>query len=136
MLHMAYFILTTVVQYTFRIRQILGALAHDFSVSAEGFLSAVDGRTLKVTLPRSLTTYTIRAIEARTFTAATLLGFIAIFIAYYSQSPWRKLPPSPRGLPIIGNALQVMDTKWLVSKDCKERFGEDGIIYLVGCVLS
>ena len=121
MLHMAYFILTTVVQYISWIHQILGALVHGFSMSVERFLSAVDGRT-----PKSLTTYTINAIwEARTLTAAILLGFIVIFVVYYSNSPWRKLPPSPRGLPIIGNVLQVMDTKWLVSKDCKERFGED-----------
>jgi len=138
---MAYFFLTTVVQYISWIRQILGDLAHEFSMSAERFprrfLSAVDWRTSKFMLPRSLTTYSIKAIwEARTFTAATLLGFIAIFIIYYSHRPWRKLPPSPRGLPIIGNVLQVMDTKWLVSKDCKERFGEDEPIYLIGLVLS
>jgi hypothetical protein len=65
-----------------------------------------------------------------------LLGLIVIFIVHYSRSPWRKLPPGPRGLPIIGNALQVMDMNWLISKDCKERFGEDILSYLIGCVLS
>ncbi|KAH9960117.1 hypothetical protein BC827DRAFT_413964 [Russula dissimulans] len=31
-------------------------------------------------------------------------------------------------LPIIGNILQVMNKPWLLSKDCKDRFGE--IVYL------
>ena len=72
----------------------------------------------------------IKAIlEARAFTAGAFLGLVVIFVVYYSRSPWRKLPPSPRGLPIIGNALQVMDVSWLISKDCKERFGEGSIVY-------
>jgi len=39
------------------------------------------------------------------------------------------LPPGPQHLPIIGNALHLMDKRWLISRDCKERFGELLIIY-------
>ena len=68
---------------------------------------------------------TVNAIwETRTLTAGILLGIVIIFIVNYIRSPWRRLPPSPRGLPVLGNALQLRDKSWLLSKDCKERFGE------------
>jgi hypothetical protein len=53
-----------------------------------------------------------------------LLALLVIFIVSYARSPWRKLPRGPRRLPIIGNALQLLDMNWLTSKDCKDRFGE------------
>ena len=57
-------------------------------------------------------------------TAGIILGLAIIFAIRYNTSPWRKLPPGPRRLPILGNALQLRDKSWLLSKDCKERFGE------------
>lgn len=59
-----------------------------------------------------------------TLMTGILLALFLVFMVSYARSPWRKLPPSPRRLPIIGNALQLLDTNWLTSKDCKARFGE------------
>ena len=89
-------------------------MAHAYSVPADGSNFVV----------QSLRAIIVNAVqEPRSFIAVTLLGLLAIFVVYYARSPWRKLPPRPRGLPIIGNALQLMDKNWLLSKDCKERFG-------------
>jgi hypothetical protein len=66
--------------------------------------------------------------DARTIAATALVGLLTVFIVRYIRSPWRKLPPGPRGLPVLGNALQLTDKKWLFSKDCKEHFG--GIVII------
>ena len=76
-------------------------------------------------LLRTSSAYTVKAIwENKTSITGIILGLLIIFAINYTRSPWRKLPPSPRRLPILGNALQLRDKSWLLSKDCKERFGE------------
>ena len=76
-------------------------------------------------LLRSLSASTIKAIrDNTTLTAGFVLGLVIIIAINYARSPWRKLPPSPRRLPVLGNALQLRDKSWLLSKDCKEHFGE------------
>ena len=109
---------------------ILSVSAQDFSVPADRSLSVMDVVASKLTFLWSLRALTANAIrEARTSTAGILLGLVVVFVVRYVRSPWRKLPPGPRGLPLIGNALQLMDMNWLFSMDCKDRFGVYAIIY-------
>ena len=55
------------------------------------------------------------------------LGLIAtlvvILVAQYVRSPWRRVPPGPKGLPILGNALQLQNKDWMYGKECKRKFG-------------
>ncbi|KZV67267.1 cytochrome P450 [Peniophora sp. CONT] len=55
-------------------------------------------------------------------------GLVLILVVRYLKSPWRKVPPSPRGLPIIGNALQLGGKKWLTFSNWRKEYGD--IIYL------
>jgi hypothetical protein len=61
--------------------------------------------------------------------AGVILSVVIILAAQYVRSPWRKVPPGPKGLPILGNALQLKDKRWMFDKDCKQKFGTPNSIF-------
>jgi hypothetical protein len=122
---MAHTILAAAMKSMGWLRGAVDASKYVSSLPSEGTVSAIDAVVPNVMLLWPLSAPTIKAIwETRTLTAGIVLGLVIIFAVGYTRSPWRKLPPSPRRLPILGNALQLRDQSWLLSKDCKRRFGE------------
>ena len=48
---------------------------------------------------------------------------VIILAAQYVRSPWRRVPPGPKGFPILGNAFQLSNKRWMFQKECKRDFG-------------
>jgi len=62
-----------------------------------------------------------------------ILCLVVILAARYVTSPWRKVPPGPKGLPILGNVLQLMDKRWMFEKDSKRKFRTSNSIFADSC---
>jgi hypothetical protein len=66
--------------------------------------------------------------ENRTLSLGTLLGFCILCVVRYFTSPYRKLPPGPRGYPIIGNVLELRTQQWLKFTEWRRQYGQGPLI--------
>jgi hypothetical protein len=75
-------------------------------------------------LKHSLLQLRVWVQDGRNFTICAILGLIVLYTTRYFASPYRKLPPGPRGYPIIGNLLEMRDGQWLKFSEWQKKYGQ------------
>jgi hypothetical protein len=53
---------------------------------------------------------------------ALITALVVFLVIRYIMSPWRKVPPGPKGLPFIGHTFRLCDKDWMFKKDIKRKF--------------
>jgi hypothetical protein len=75
------------------------------------------------TLKSSLLQLLLKVKDNGVLSIGAILGLILFYVARYISSPLRKLPPGPRGYPIIGNVSEMKTGLWLRFAEWHKKYG-------------
>jgi hypothetical protein len=87
------------------------------SASSFGLFEGLKSSLLQTWLPMRVKDHGVLSIGA-------ILGLAVFCLARYLSSPFRKLPPGPRGFPIIGNILEMKTGQWLKFAEWHKKYGQ------------
>ena len=66
----------------------------------------------------------LKAQDHGIFPIGVILGLTLLYAVLYLKSPYRKLPPGPRGYPIIGNILDLGSGPWIKFTEWRKNYGQ------------
>jgi hypothetical protein len=72
---------------------------------------------------KSLLNLQLKTQDHGAFPIGVILGLILLYAVLYLKSPSRKLPPGPRGYPIIGNVLDLRSGPWIKFTEWRKNYG-------------
>ena len=73
---------------------------------------------------KSLLKLQLKTQDHGAFLIGVILGLILLYAVLYLKSPYRKLPPGPRGYPIIGNVLDLRSGPWIKFTEWRKNYGK------------
>ncbi|KAI0047445.1 cytochrome P450 [Auriscalpium vulgare] len=71
--------------------------------------------------------YLTTPLHDPTIVGGLTLALLLTLLVQYRRSPWRRVPPGPRGLPLLGNVRQLRNRRWLFFQSRKEH---GDVVYL------